>query len=197
MAIDFYKEAQEMRDQLVEWRRTFHQMPELGLELPKTSAYVREELTKMGVEFKAGRNADHVIATIGQGEPCIMLRGDMDALPMAEDSGEPFASTNGNMHACGHDTHATALLGAAKMLKAHESELKGTVKLIFQTGEEIFAGSKAAIEDGCLEDPKVDHAFGMHIDGAEPVGTFGYGYEAMAAFYGFRIDIKGKGAHGS
>ena len=75
MAIDFYKEAQEMRDQLVEWRRTFHQMPELGLELPKTSAYVREELTKMGVDFGAGNNADHVIATIGKGSPCIMWGG--------------------------------------------------------------------------------------------------------------------------
>ena len=104
-----------------------------------------------------------VTATIGNGGKCILLRGDMDALPVPEESGLEFASTTGLSHACGHDFHAAALLGAAKILKDHEAELPGTVKLIFQSGEEVFKGAAGAIRNGLMENPKVDAAFAINV----------------------------------
>ena len=195
---DFYKEALGMKDQLVEWRHTLHQMPELSLELPKTSAFVQEQLTSMGIPFKTLVNGNCVVATLGKPGKCIMLRADMDGLPVEEESGEPFASTNGCMHACGHDLHTTSLLGAAKILKEHEPELAGTVKLFFQPAEETFLGADAAIKDGVLEDPHVDVAYGQHVIGQVPMGVIVYGPgEMMAGVYGFRIKIQGRGGHGS
>ena len=129
-----------------------------------------------------------------------MLRGDMDALPVAEESGEPFASTNGCMHACGHDMHATALLGAARMLKAREAELvdaNATVKLLFQPGEETFEGARAAIADGLLQNPRPQAAFAMHVNSQSPLGLVLYGSPALSGVYGFRITLQGKGGHGS
>ena len=129
-----------------------------------------------------------------------MLRGDMDALPVAEESGEPFASTNGCMHACGHDMHATALLGAARLLKARESALvdaNATVKLLFQPGEETFEGARAAIADGLLQNPRPQVAFAMHVNSQSPLGLVLYGSPALSGVYGFRITLQGKGGHGS
>ena len=130
----------------------------------------------------------------------IMLRGDMDALPVAEESGEPFASINGCMHACGHDMHATALLGAARLLKVREAELvdaNATVKLLFQPGEETFEGARAAIADGLLENPRPQAAFAMHVNSQSPLGLVLYGSPALSGVYGFRITLQGKGGHGS
>lgn len=197
MSHPLMKEAQALQEELVAWRRQLHQIPELGVHLPRTVAFVEEKLQEMGIPYEVYEDISCVVATLGQGGKCILLRSDMDALPVQEASGEPFASQNGCMHACGHDLHATVLLGAAKLLKAHENELKGTVKLFFQSGEELFAGSKPAIEHGLLENPKVDTAFAMHVFAAMKTGQLAYGHYAMSAVYGFRITLTGKGTHGS
>ncbi len=191
------QEALDMKEALVADRRALHQIPELGISLPNTVAYVTGKLSEMGITYQVYEDCSCVVATVGQGGKCFMLRSDMDALPVEEESGLPFASKNGCMHACGHDLHAATLLGAARLLKAHESELKGTVKLFFQSGEEIFAGSKAAIEEGLLENPKVDAAFAMHVGGAQKYNTLIYGKYTMSSVYGFRILLTGKGTHGS
>lgn len=194
---ELLKEAQDMKEELVSLRRSLHQMPELDLNLPKTSAFVQEELKKLGVSYKLLVNGSCVVAEIGKGEKCFLLRSDMDGLPMAEETGLPFASKNGCMHACGHDLHATTLLGAAKLLKRHEAELPGVVKLVFQPGEETFNGAKAAVEDGLLENPHVDAAFAMHVSSGVSPMCIGYGADPMAAVYGFQIDLEGVGGHGS
>lgn len=170
-SINFFEEATALKEQLIAWRRDIHQMPEIGLETPNTSAYIQSELTKLGIPFHTIINGSGVVGTIGEGEPCLMLRSDIDGLPMAEESGEEFASTNGNMHACGHDMHTATLLGAAHILKAHESELKGTVKLFFQPGEEGYNGSDEAIAEGVLENPHVDRAFAMHVVSTVPTAS--------------------------
>ena len=196
MTNHYYNEAMEMKETLANWRHYLHQIPEIGTELPKTVAYVSEQLSAMGVEYTLLENS-HIVALIGKGDRCFMLRSDMDALPMAEESGEEFASANGNMHACGHDLHTTILLGAAKLLKAHENELGGVVKLLFQSGEEVFKGAVTAMESGVLSDPAPEAAFCMHVDAINDVGLFAYGAHPMSSAYGFRINIKGHGAHGS
>lgn len=151
----------------------------------------------MDVPFHTIVNGNDVVAQLGEGEPCLLLRADMDALPVAETSGVDFASTNGCMHACGHDMHTTSLLGAAKLLKAHEAELCGTVKLLFQPGEETFNGAEACIKDGVLESPHVDAAVATHVASIAPVGLVAYGDVPNAAVYGFKITLTGKGAHGA
>lgn len=197
MSIDTMKEALAIREEIVGNRRALHQIPEIGLELPQTVALVTEKLAQMGIDYQVYEDCSCVTATIGKGGKCILLRADMDALPVAEQTGLCFASTNGRMHACGHDCHASSLLGAAKILKAHESELKGTVKLIFQSAEEIFKGASAAIDHGVLENPKVDAAFATHVFAGMPCGAVLYGKSPMSSVYGFRIRVQGKGTHGS
>lgn len=196
-SINFFEEATALKEQLIAWRRDIHQMPEIGLETPNTSAYIQSELTKLGIPFHTIINGSGVVGTIGEGEPCLMLRSDIDGLPMAEESGEEFASINGNMHACGHDMHAATLLGAAHILKAHESELKGTVKLFFQPGEEGYNGSDEAIAEGVLENPHVDRAFAMHVVSTVPTGVIVYGERPMAAAYNWKIVVEGVAGHGS
>ena len=196
MAHEIFTEAQGMTPELIKWRRELHQIPELGLKLPQTAAYIQERLKEMGIESTCS-DSSNVVALIGSGEPCFMLRSDMDALPVEERSGEQFSSTNGCMHACGHDMHAAILLGAAKMLKVREPELKGTVKLLFQSGEEIFSGAVAAMKEGVLENPKVEASFAAHVFASLPFGLVAYGDKALSSAYGFHIDITGKGAHGS
>ena len=163
MKDQFLQEAESMQNELSGWRESLHQIPETGTHLPKTVAFVKEHLEALGIAYHIYEECSCITVTFGKGEPCILLRSDMDGLPINEESGEPFASKNGCMHACGHDLHTTILLGAAKLLKDHEKELKGTVKLIFQSGEETFEGAKAAIEAGVMENPKVDAAFAMHV----------------------------------
>ena len=212
---ELLEEAQGIAGELAEWRHALHQIPELANDLPQTSAYVQERLRKMGIPFRTLVDGNCVVALIGKGAAAvaedgtaadadcgntILLRGDMDALPVAEESGEPFASKNGCMHACGHDMHATALLGAAKLLKAREeqvAELGGTVKLLFQPGEETFEGARAAIADGLLESPTPAAGFAMHVNSQSPIGLVLYGNPALSGVYGFRITLQGKGGHGS
>lgn len=197
MNINILEEVRRNHETVVGWRRDLHQIPELGIELPKTVAYVSGKLTELGIPHEIYEDCSCVTATIGKGGKCILLRGDMDALPVVEESGLDFASTSELSHACGHDFHAAALLGAAKILKEHEAELPGTVKLIFQSGEEVFKGAAGAIRNGVMENPHVDAAFASHVFAANPLKNVLYGKYFCASVYGFRIRVQGKGAHGS
>lgn len=197
--MDYIKRANELREEMVTNRRFLHQHPEIGLELPETTRYVTEKLSEMGYDPKpAGPSG--IVATVGSGGKVFLLRGDMDALAMKEESGEAFACTGENAHTCGHDMHAAILLGAAKMLKENESNLKGTVKLMFQPAEEIFKGAASMIEAGVLENPKVNAAFAIHMaPGALPQGMYLYNDSStmMCSADLFKVKIQGKGAHGS
>ena len=195
--------AKELEPQLREWRRTLHRHPEVGFDLPQTKALVKKALTEMGYAPQdCGRCG--VLALAGGKRPgkTILLRGDMDALPIQEESGEEFASEiPGRMHGCGHDMHTAMMLGAAKLLKAHEDEIEGTVKLEFQPAEEIFQGSLDMLKNGLLENPKVDAAVMFHVLAGMPlpVGTVlvpGGGI-TMASCEQYHITVHGKGGHGS
>ncbi len=194
------QEAQALEEEIVSCRRRIHRIAEVGLDLPETVAFVMEKLKEYGYDPKpCGKGG--VTALAGSGGKCILLRADMDALPMAEDSGLPFAATNGNCHSCGHDCHPAMLLGAAKLLKEHEGELKGTVKFMFQPGEEIGAGADDMIQNGLMEDPKVDAAMGIHTAITMPDATTGV-VKCIRGYYGkfvggMTITVTGKDAHGA
>ena len=190
-------EAMQLQEKLVEWRRELHQMPEVGIRLPKTVEFIRKCLEEMEVTYEVYEDISCIVATVGKGERCFLLRSDIDGLPVVEETEVSFKSVNGCMHGCGHDMHGTILLGAAKLLKVHEKELNGCVKLLFQSGEEVFQGAKAAIEAGVLENPKVEAAMAMHVIAMMPVGVIMTGKEPMASVDGFKITITGHGGHGS
>ena len=196
------QEAAELRDCISRERRVLHQNPETGFDISATLSFVKSELLDMGLQpmdcGKAG-----VVALVGGKKPgkVFLLRADMDALPITEEADVDFASQNGKMHACGHDMHTAMLLGAARLLKAHEAEIAGTVKLMFQPAEEIFEGSHDMIQAGLLEHPKVDAALMIHVMAGMPfpAGTVivsAPGVSAPAADY-FEIKVQGKGCHGS
>lgn len=195
-------EAKALQAELVAHRRWLHAHAEVAFDLTRTKAYVREQLIQMGYEpVECGKAGLIVLAGGKKAGKTFLLRADMDALPMAEESGVEFASQSGTMHACGHDMHTAMLLGAAKLLKAHEDEIPGTVKLMFQPAEEIFEGSKDMIENGVLEDPRPDAALMIHVTAATPmpagmVVICAPGVSAPAADY-FTIRVQGKGCHGS
>ena len=198
--IDFKKEALEIKDEVVANRRYLHRNAEGGFDLPNTLAFVSEKLKEMGLEpQKCGRAG--LTVTIGSGDKCVLLRGDMDALPMKETSDVPFASKTGFTHSCGHDCHASMLLGAAKILKAHEKELGGKVKFMFQPAEELLQGALDMIDRGLLENPHVDAAFGIHTSSGSSGSSVGrMFYSSGPALYsGDAIDIEvfGKQSHGS
>ena len=196
------QEAEKVCGHTASLRRTLHENAETGFDLTNTLDLVKKELTSLGIQptdcGKAG-----VIACIGGKKPgkVFLLRADMDALPLAEEADVPFAAKNGNMHACGHDLHTAMLLTAARLLKAHEEEIAGTVKLMFQPAEEIFQGSQDMIRAGLLRSPDVDAALMIHVMAGMPfpAGTVivsGPGVSAPAADY-FDIHVQGKGCHGS
>ncbi len=187
--------AQALKPDLIAWRHALHQMPEVGMELPQTIDYISSELTKMGFEHQILPNGAGIMGEFGQGEKTLLLRSDIDALPIEEESGEDFASTNGCMHACGHDLHGTILLGALRLLKDDANKLGGRVRFIFQSGEETMSGAKEVVAQGLTDG--VDAAFGGHVMSQLPIGIFIFGQEAMASCTNFSIDIKGKGGHGS
>lgn len=191
------KETEALQKDLVIWRRQLHKIPEVGMSLPKTSEYVQNKLSEWDIPFEVTANGSCITGKLGTEGPCILLRGDMDALPLHEESGEEFASENGCMHACGHDMHTAVLLGAAKVLKSHESELNGQIKLLFQPGEEMLEGAKTAIREGVLTDPVVGAAFAMHVTSLAPLGMITYGKTPLSSAYGFEIALTGKGGHGS
>ncbi len=186
---------------LKEWRRALHERAETGFALKETRKYVKEQLTLLGYEPKDCGKAG-IVALIGKkGARCVMLRADIDALPMYENTGLPFACKKGNMHACGHDMHAAMLLGAAKLLKEKESQLQAQVKLLFQPAEEILEGAQDCIKAGVLTEPRPQAAFALHVStGNElPTGAVVLStreISAPAADY-FEIRLKGKSCHGA
>ncbi|MBS4172851.1 M20 family metallopeptidase [Bacillus sp. FJAT-49736] len=190
--------AESIKEELIEHRRYLHQHPELGFDLPNTVAYVEKALKGMGMEpIKVGKAG--LTVTIGNGNgKTLLLRGDMDALPIKENTNLSFKSTNEYMHACGHDIHTTFMLGAAKLLKERENEINGTIKIMFQPAEEIGVGAKDMIENGILENPPVDAALALHVDPSLEVGKFGYKPGlAASSLDGFFLNVQGKGGHSS
>lgn len=197
MLEDLYESAERLMDKVRAYRRALHQIPEVGLDLPNTSAYVRDCLTELGLEPKPVGPCGWTVV-LGQGEKTLLLRADMDALGVAERNELPFRSTNGCMHACGHDMHTAILLGAAEVLKEHEAELRCRVKLVFQPGEELGTGAQLLIEDGLLEAPRVDAAAALHVDALLPAGECSYCTGvATSSIYDLFIHIRGKGGHSS
>lgn len=194
---DHQKRAAELQAETVAHRRYLHTNAEVGLETPKAVAYIMDKLTEYGLSPQ--RCGHGVTASIGTGGRTLLLRADMDALPMGEESGEPFACPTGTeAHTCGHDFHGAMLLTAAKMLKEREGKLKGRVRFMFQPAEETFEGAKDMIAHGILEG--VDAALAFHVGpGRMPLGLFMYnsGGVMMSSVDGFKITVNGRGAHGA
>src|SRR3954447_5159653 len=165
-------DAADLQPAVVELRRLIHRTPELGLELPRTQEIVLDALDGLGLRVATGTAVTSVIAELDgdRDGPTVLLRGDMDALPMPEDTGVEFASTiDGAMHACGHDAHTAMLVGAARVLVKNRGQLAGTVRFMFQPGEEGFAGAKHMIDEGIVDD--VDAAFALHVSPNLPSGS--------------------------
>lgn len=190
--------SQKYKQYTIDMRREFHMYPELSMREERTARRIREELDKMGIPNVALAGTG-VLATIkGKGSgKTIALRADIDALEITEKTDAPYKSRHeGIMHACGHDNHAAMLLGAAKVLHDMKEEFIGTVKLMFQPGEEVAQGAKKMIEEGAMDG--VDEVFGMHIMGIVPAGKVAVGAgPRMASCDTFKITVKGKGGHGS
>jgi amidohydrolase len=199
---------------VVGWRRDLHEHPELGNEENRTAALIAAQLKRLGIEVQTGVGRTGVVGLLKGGKPgpVVALRADMDGLPITESTGLPFASTVkstylgqpvGVMHACGHDTHVAMLLGAAEVLSQLKKDLPGTVKFIFQPAEEgslpgTVGGAKLMVQEGVLENPKVDAIFGLHIWASAPVGQLQYRPRGeMASSDRFTVKVIGKGAHGA
>jgi hippurate hydrolase len=189
-------------DDVVALRRQIHSEPELGLDLPRTQAAILAAIDGLGLDVTTGRSVSSVVADLrgeaGDG-PTILLRADMDALPMPEDTGLEFSSTiDGTMHACGHDAHVAMLMGAARVLSTQRASLRGTIRFAFQPGEEGFAGAKFMIDEGLLDDPNVDAAFALHIAPNLPSGSlWTKGGPLMASADVISISVSGRGGHAS
>lgn len=199
---EILEKAKSLQNELVAHRRYLHTHPGVGFDLQETYQYVYEQLTHMGYSPNSYGKCG-LIASCGHANngKTILLRADMDALPITEEADIDFKATNGNMHACGHDTHTAMLLGAARILKEMENDLKGRVILLFQPSEETFEGAKDMIEAGVLRDTCPDAALMIHITAGMPFETGSVivcdgGVSAPAADY-FEINIQGKGCHGS
>ena len=192
------KEIKEIEKMIIDWRRDFHQFPELSFQEHRTGDVIADELRSMGLEpkVKVGKTGVTADLKFGNG-PMIGLRADMDALPIQETSGLPFSSQNdGVMHACGHDGHMAMLLGAAKALTQKDNQYNGTVRFIFQPAEEGEGGARYMIEDGCLEG--IDEIYGIHVWNYQQVGEVGVkDGPVLAAADMFDIKIKGIGGHGA
>ncbi len=184
---------------LIATRRDIHAHPELAFEEVRTAGIVAAELARMGIPHETGIGRTGVVGLIkgGRPGPVLAIRADMDALPILEKTGLPFASTvEGKMHACGHDIHTTTLLGVAEVLQALAPRLAGTVKLVFQPAEEAIGGMAEMIRDGVMDGPKIDMALGFHNAPGMPVGEFGYCRgPALAAADTFEITVNGKSGH--
>ena len=191
-------EIKKIENMIIDWRRDFHQYPELSFKEHRTGDVIANELRSMGLEPKINVGKTGVTADLEFGDgPTIGLRADMDALPIQETSGLSFSSKNdGVMHACGHDGHMAMLLGAAKVLTQKVDQYNGTVRFIFQPAEEGEGGARYMIEDGCLEG--LDEIYGIHVWNYQPVGEVGVkDGPVLAAADMFDIKIKGIGGHGA
>jgi amidohydrolase len=195
---DVISQSKEIHQWIVEKRRAIHRHPELMYEEFETSRLVQSTLSDLGIEYEKDIAVTGVVGVVGNGEgPCIALRADMDALPIHEEADVDFRSEiDGKMHACGHDCHTAMLLGAARVLKDNESEINGTIKLIFQPAEEGGAGGKMMRDQGVLEDPDVEQIFGLHVSDKLPTGTLASKEGTLlAATSSIKILVSGNGGH--
>jgi len=208
------KKATAIEEKVIQWRRHFHENPELGNREFKTAEKIAAHLKSLGIEVQTGIAYTGVVGILKGGKPgpVVGLRADIDALPVTERVDIPFASkvtseyngiTSGIMHACGHDTHIAILMGVAEVLSGMKKDLKGTVKFIFQPAEEGApegeeGGAKLMVKEGVMKNPNVDAIFGLHISAGTPVGQINYKPEGiMAAADRFVIKVKGVQTHGS
>lgn len=206
--------AQNLDAKVIAWRRDIHEHPELGNRETRTAELVANHLRSLGLEVKTGVATTGVVGILKGGKPgpVVLLRADMDALPVPERNSLPFASKvkttyNGQevsvMHACGHDTHVAILMGVAELLTSMKKDLKGTIKFVFQPAEEgvpkgEVGGAEQMIKEGVMENPKVDVAFGLHIDSQTEIGKITYKPGgALASVNDMRIVVKGRQAHGA
>ncbi len=194
------KRAQALQEDLIHWRRTIHQHPELGFQEFKTAELVAETLRSLGVKVKTQVGKTGVVGYLGEGKPVVALRADMDALPIQEANDVPYASqVPGVMHACGHDAHTAILLGVATLLR--EEELPGQVRFLFQPAEEVAdeedkSGAERMIEDGVMEG--VDAIMALHVDSSQPVGSIEIDDPYISAGVDtFYATLKGEGCHGA
>ncbi|MFE2657708.1 MULTISPECIES: M20 family metallopeptidase [unclassified Brevibacterium] len=203
---DLLAEAAALLPDLTALRRDLHAHPEVGLDLPRTQAAVLEAIADLDVEVTTGTGTTSVVAVLrgthpdrSADAPAVLLRGDMDALPLTEATAEPFAATNGAMHACGHDLHTAGLVGALRLLAAHRDELRGDVVAMFQPGEEGFNGASVMIDEGVLDaaGSRAIAAFGVHVNTSErgivstKPGTLQAGSSVL------QVTVHGRGGHGS
>lgn len=193
-------EANRLLTDVVRLRRSIHREPELGLDLPLTQAKVLDELRGLPLEIRTGQRTTSVVADLrgGRPGPSIVLRADMDALPLQEDTGLDFASTSpGRMHACGHDGHTAMLVGAARLLTRHQSDLAGTVRFMFQPGEEGYNGATVMLDEGLL-DIQPAAAFALHATPRWTAGTVSTrSGPVLASADTFTIVVRGRGGHAS
>ncbi|HVU11386.1 MAG TPA: amidohydrolase [Phototrophicaceae bacterium] len=198
-ANEFKAEADALRDELVARRRDLHEHPELGFEEVRTAGIVARELNNLGLEVQTGVGKTGVVGLLegAHDGPTILVRADMDALPIREENETDYASqTLGKMHACGHDGHTTIALGVAKLLSERKDQIAGRVKFVFQPAEEIGKGAQAMVDDGVLSDLRPDYSVGLHLWNSMPVGEIGIADGAvMAGASIFKITIHGKGSH--
>lgn len=196
---DYLAEAKKLFPYTQALRRDFHMHPELGLELFRTAGIVADELKKLDLEVSTGIAESGVVAILEGGKPgpTVLLRFDMDALPVTEETGVEYISLNeGLMHACGHDGHMAVGLTVARILNKHREELTGTIKFVFQPGEEGHGGGERMVAEGVLENPRPDYALAMHIWNEYPLGSFSATPgPVMAGSQTFKITITGIGSH--
>lgn len=197
--INFLEMAQDLKDELSYLRRDFHENPELGFELYRTSGKVKEFLIKENIEYIESAQTGITALIRGNGTKTIGLRADMDALPLTDKKTCEYASKiPGKMHACGHDAHTTILLGVAKILNSVKENLNGNVKLFFEPAEETYGGARIMIKEGALENPHVDAILGLHVDETIECGKIGIKTGTVnAASNPFTIKIFGRGGHGA
>ncbi len=194
-----HEAVQRVLPEAIAMRRHLHSHPELSGQEHQTRDYICAMLEQWGIPYTLCTTNLGVVADIGRGEPCVALRADMDALPIAEQTGLPYASeVPGVMHACGHDVHVAALLAAGKVLKQMEPELNGTVRLLFQPAEETTGGAADMIAEGCMQAPAVTSVLGFHVDPNRPAGSAAFFPGTMnAAATDFTLTVHGKGCHGA
>lgn len=196
---DLLDAAQGLHDDTIELRRMIHAEPEIGLDLPKTQAKILDALTGLGLDVTTGESTTSVVADLDTGRPGpkVLLRGDMDALPLQEDNDFDYRSTiDGAMHACGHDAHVAMLVSAARLLSENTDSLTGSVRFMFQPGEEGYHGARYMIEEGVLDG--VDRAFAIHITSSYPNGMIATRRgPLLASADRFEVNVKGGGGHAS
>lgn len=197
--IDYQREAEQLSDTLIARRRDFHQHPELAFQEVRTAGIVAQTLNDLGMEVQTGVGKTGVVAILegAKDGPTVLVRADMDALPILEENQTEFTSLEqGKMHACGHDGHTSIALGVAQFFAEHRDEMAGRIKFVFQPAEEIGAGARAMAKDGVLTDPRPDVTLGLHLWNSLPVGQLGVAEgPVMAGAIIFDVKITGKGGH--